>query len=306
MTKRFDIAVVGELNADLVLRGNVVPEFHQVEKVLAEADLVLGSSSAIFACGAARLGLKVTFLSKVGSDPFGSFLLNELEQRGIDTKAIVVDKKSRTGLSVILNRGHDRAILTYPGSMADLSDKDLSLKTILSARHLHLGGFYLLDGLRRDVPQLFAFAKRNGLSTSLDTNYDPKGKWEGGIRRVLPKIDCFLPNETELCGIMKTRSLSKAMQNAATLVALVACKRGKQGARAVMGDVNTDVKSLRVKVVDTVGAGDSFDAGFLYGFLHEWTLERSVRLGCVCGALSTRKTGGTAGQPDLAEAIPYV
>ncbi len=306
MKKRFDIVVVGELNADLILRGDVVPEFKQVEKIVADADMVLGSSSAIFACGAARLGLTVTFLGMVGCDPFGEFVLEELKKCGVDTSAVARNEKVKTGFSVILNRQNDRAILTYSGSIGALRFTDLRLAMLRSARHLHLGGYYLLDGLRKEVSNLFLEAKEHGLTTSLDTNYDPRQKWDGGIQKTLHRTDCFLPNETELCAIAGERTPAKAMQRISRIVPTVVCKRGSLGAWTTQHGNNYTAEGLRVKVVDTVGAGDTFDAGFLYGYLNQWPLEKSLRMACVCGSLSTRKAGGTAGQPSLAEASKYL
>jgi sugar/nucleoside kinase (ribokinase family) len=306
MKKRFDVAVVGELNADLILRGDIVPEFKQVEKIVANADLVLGSSSAIFACGAARLGLKVTFLGMVGCDPFGEFVLEELKKNGVDTRAVTRNEKVKTGFSVILNRKNDRAILTYSGSIGALRFADLHHETLQSARHLHLGGYYLLDGLRKDVPKLFLEARNHGMTTSLDTNYDPRQKWDGGIQKTLQGTDCFLPNETELCAIAGESTPAKAMQRINKIVPTVVCKLGALGARASHHGDKFTTEGVRVKVVDTVGAGDTFDAGFLYGYLNQWPLQKSLRMACVCGSLSTRKAGGTAGQPNLAEASKYL
>jgi sugar/nucleoside kinase (ribokinase family) len=183
MTDRdYDVLVVGELNADLILRGDVTPAFGQVEKLIDDAALTIGSSSAIFACGAARLGLRVAFIGKVGDDEFGRFTLRELNQRGIDAGGVVIDRALPTGLSVILSRPSDRAILTHLGSIAALRFDEIDLSWLSRARHLHLGSFYLLDALRPDVPRLFDEAKARGLTISIDTNYDPTEKWEGGLR----------------------------------------------------------------------------------------------------------------------------
>lgn len=113
--KNIDVVVVGELNADLILTGEVAPQFGQAEKLVDDATLTLGSSSAIFACGVARLGLRVAFIGKIGNDEFGRFVKGYLENRGVDTSGVVVDEGIKTGLSVILSRGNDRAILTYSG-----------------------------------------------------------------------------------------------------------------------------------------------------------------------------------------------
>ena len=116
----FDLVVVGDLNADLILRGDVEPAFGQVEKLIDDATLTLGSSSAIFACGAARLGLHVALVGKVGDDEFGRFIVREMSERGVNTQGVVVDPRVKTGLTVILSRGNDRAMLTYSGSIGAL------------------------------------------------------------------------------------------------------------------------------------------------------------------------------------------
>ena len=117
---KFDILVAGEINPDLILTGDVTPEFGQVEKLVDSAALTVGSSSVIFACGAARLGLKVAFVGVCGADIFGRFILDEMSRRGIDISAVRVDPDRETGLTVILNKGHDRAMLTHTGAIADL------------------------------------------------------------------------------------------------------------------------------------------------------------------------------------------
>lgn len=298
-----DIVVVGELNTDLILRGDVAPAFGQAEKLIDDADLVLGSSSAIFACGAARLGLRVAFIGKVGDDEFGHFMIRALAERGVNTQGVVIDPTIKTGLSVILSRGNDRAILTYLGSISALRYEEINLSLLGRARHLHLGSYFLLAALRPQVPSLFARAQRLGLSTSLDTNYDPAEQWAGGLAEALVQTDIFLPNETELLAISRQETLETALATLAEQTPLVAAKLGPEGAIAQQGQKTVRAKALPVEVVDTTGAGDSFDAGFIYGYLAGWELNRSLRLGCVCGSLSTQAAGGTAAQPTLAEAL---
>src|SRR5512141_1521469 len=267
MTKRdFDIIVVGELNADLLLRGDVIPAFGQVEQLVDEATLTIGSSSAIFACGAARLGLRVAFIGKAGDDEFGRFMLHELNQRGIDTSGVVIDPHLPTGLSVILSRAFDRAILTHLGSIAALRFDEIDLSLLSRARHLHLGSYYLLAALRSDVPRLFAEAKARGLTISIDTNYDPSEQWAGGLREALQQVDVFLPNETELLAITHEDSIEAGFDRLAE-IPTVAVKLGARGAAARRGSQIVYADSISVKVVDTTGAGDSFDAGFVYAYL---------------------------------------
>jgi len=298
----FDIIVVGELNADLILRGDVVPAFGQVEKIIDEATLTAGSSSAIFACGAARLGLRVAFSGKAGDDEFGRFMLRELNQRGIDTSGVVIDPHLPTGLSVILSRPSDRAILTHLGSIAALRFDEIDLSLLSRARHLHLGSYYLLEALRPDVPRLFDEAKARGLSISIDTNYDPTEHWEGGVREALQRVDVFLPNETELLAITHEDSIEAGLDRFAE-IPIVAVKLGARGAVAQRGSQIVYADSIPAKVVDTTGAGDSFDAGFVYAYLTGQNLAQALRFACACGSLSTRAAGGTTAQATRDEAL---
>jgi sugar/nucleoside kinase (ribokinase family) len=153
--------------------------------------LTIGSSSAIFACGAAKLGLRTGFIGKVGNDVFGRFMIESLRHKGIDTTGIIIDRNISTGFSVILTKEADRAILTYMGSIPALSYQDINLDWLKNARHLHLGSYYLLDHLRPHIPELFHEARERGLTVSLDTNYDPLKKWEGGIYEALTNTDIF-------------------------------------------------------------------------------------------------------------------
>lgn len=330
---KFDILVAGEINPDLILSGDVVPEFGQVEKLLDSATLTIGSSSAIFACGAARLGLKVGFIGVCGADVFGRFMLVEMSKKKVDIENVIIRRGGSTGLSVILNRasdgGLDRAILTHPGLMAELQASDISDALLRESRHLHVASYFLQTNLQPDLPALFRRAHLSGLTTSLDTNYDPSERWLG-FDELLSVTNVFLPNKTEALTITKTsdpeaaaRQIAQGMQEIRVAPkdiprnkdlaglhpatrSVVAVKLGAEGALACQADSITRASSIPVKVVDTVGAGDSFDAGFLYGYLNRWPIKKSLRLACICGALSTREAGGTLGQPTLEEALKYV
>jgi len=264
--------------------------------------LAIGSSSAIFACGAARLGLRVAFCGKVGDDEFGRFMLRELAQRGIDTSSVVIDPHIPTGLSVILSRLADRAILTHLGSIAALRFDEIDLSLLSRARHLHLGSYYLLDALRPDVPRLFDQAKVRGLTISIDTNYDPTEQWAGGLRETLQRVDVFLPNETELLAITREDSIEAGLDRLAE-IPTVAVKLGARGAVARRGSQIVYADSIPVKVVDTTGAGDSFDAGFVYAYLAGQDFAQALHFACACGSLSTRAAGGTGAQATLEEAL---
>ncbi|MCC6569152.1 MAG: sugar kinase [Anaerolineales bacterium] len=315
----FDILIAGEINPDLILSGNVMPEFGQVEKLVDSANLTIGSSSAIFACGSARLGLKVAFIGVCGDDVFGRFMLDEMSKRNVDVSNVIVRKDGQTGLSVILNQQSDRAILTHLGLIAELRASDIADSLLAQARHLHVASYFLQTKLQPDLPALFKRARALGLSTSLDTNYDPSEKWSG-FDELLAVTNVFLPNEAEAKSLTGAENVNEAEAKSLTgaenvdeaasrlkiKVEAFAIKLGKDGALGISKSQRVRMNSIPVNVVDTVGAGDSFDAGFIYGYLNGWELEKSLRLACVCGALSTQQAGGTNGQPTLEEAMKHV
>jgi len=303
--KTLDILVAGEINPDLILSGDVVPEFGQVEKLLDSATLVIGSSSAIFACGAARLGLQVAFIGVCGDDIFGRFMLDEMQKRNVNIENVIRVPGGSTGLSVILNQETDRAILTHPGMITALRAEDVTDLLLRQTRHIHVASYFLQIALQSGLPNLFQRAKAFGLTTSLDTNYDPSEKWVG-FDELLSVTNVFLPNEKEAVSLAGEANVDLAVSKLGSRVEALAVKLGAIGALGVQGGQMVRVASIPVNVIDTVGAGDSFDAGFLYGYLHDWELEKSLRLACVCGALSTQKAGGTEAQPTLEEAMKYV
>ena len=300
----FDILVAGEINPDLILSGNIFPEFGQVEKLVDAAALTIGSSSAIFACGAARLGLKVAFVGLCGDDAFGRFMLDEMRKRAIDVEHVIVRSDGLTGLSLIFNRGTDRAILTYPGLIPSLKAEDITDSLLRQTRHIHVASYFLQTSLQIGLPGLFERARQLGITTSLDTNWDPQERWDS-VREILPLVDIFLPNTTEACAIADMKNVRDAAMHLAEKTKMVAVKLGAEGALGAQNHQLIQIPSLEMKVVDTIGAGDSFDAGFLYGYLKNWKLEKALRLGVACGSLSTRSAGGTESQPTLEEALSH-
>lgn len=303
--KQYDVLVAGEINPDLILTGNVNPEFGQVEKLVASYTLAVGSSSAIFACGAARLGLRVAFIGLCGDDAFGRFMLDEMQKRNVDVSNVITRTDGQTGLSVILNNKADRAILTHSGLIADLQASDIPDSLLRRTRHLHVASYFLQTKLQPDLPALFQRAHSFGLTTSLDTNYDPSEKWIG-FDKLLSATDIFLPNKTEALSITRSDDIESAAKQLANKSKIVAIKLGADGAALQTKDKTIFVPSIPVNIIDTIGAGDSFDAGFLYGYLNDWDLEKSLQLAAVCGALSTQASGGTAAQPTLDEALAFL
>ena len=293
------IVVAGEINADLVL-GGLAETPRPGREVLAErSDLVLGSASAICASGLARLGNGVRFLGRAGDDLLGRFCVEEMTRAGIDTSRVELAPGETTGITVSLSSGGDRALVTFPGATASFATDDVSDDALDGASHFHVSSFFLQRSLRSGLGPLFARARRLGLTTSLDPGHDPAGEWGADLRDVLGEVDLFLPNQEELEAIAGTEDLEEAL--GAFPGTLVAVKLGAAGAASLRDESLFAVSAPHLDVVDTTGAGDSFDAGFLHAWLREEPLETCLRYGVAAGSLSTRALGGTRAQPDLAE-----
>jgi ribokinase len=295
------VLVVGDANPDLILRGDVTPRFGQAEQLLTDADLVIGGSAAIAAHGMARLGRPVSLVAGIGDDPFGHQLTAELAQAGVDTRFLLVSKDIPTGITVVLSRTDDRAILTLPGTIPTLSTDDV--RDAVSAlrpeglTHVHVASLFLQPELAKDLPELLAELRKAGLTTSLDTNDDPARQWQG-INELLPHLDVLLPNSAEASALAREQDPLAAARQLAARGPLVVVKDGARGGFAVRPSGYTVHATPRhVPVVDTTGAGDTFDAAFLDAWLNgsdvDTCLDRAVR----AGACGVSKPGGTAGQP---------
>jgi sugar/nucleoside kinase (ribokinase family) len=302
---RLDLLVLGDLNPDLILSGeDVVPAFGQVERLLDAAELTIGGSGAIVACGAARLGLRTAIVGVVGDDLFGRFMLESLAERSVEVDAVVVDPAAGTGLTVILSRSEDRAVLTFPGAIAALKPGDVARELIGSARHVHVSSFFLQTALAAGLGELLAKAREAGASTSIDPNWDPRERWDGGLKGLLRAVDTLLPNAEEAVRIAGERDPEGAARTLAAHGPLVAVKLGADGALAAnRGEIARVRTPAAIDPVDTTGAGDSFDAGVIAGLLAGWSIPRALSMGCVCGALSTQAVGGTPAQPTFEQAL---
>jgi sugar/nucleoside kinase (ribokinase family) len=308
----YDILVAGEINVDLILTGKTVRPSFGHERLVDDCTLTLGSSSVIFACQAAKLGLKVAFVGKVGEDTFGDFMLRGMAAAGVDVRNVIRSSALKTGITVSLSEPHDRAMLTYLGAIAELTAAEVSDDLLRRCRHLHVSSAFLQAKLLPDLADLFRRARALGCTTSLDTGWDPLERWGHEVVAALHQVHVLLPNEEEApclaraLGAAGVQSAEEALVALTGAVPLVAVKLGAKGAIAMAGGERYACPAPRLEVVDTTGAGDSFDAGFIYGFLKGWPVPRSLALACTTGALSTRAAGGTTAQATLAEAMQHL
>lgn len=314
----FDLVVVGDCNADLLISGgDVVPAFGQQERLVDEANLTIGGSGGICAAGAARLGLRVAMAGVLGDDIFGRFMRESLRSRGVDMSAVRTDSRIPTGLSIHLIRDDDRAIITNPGTIPELRSQDIDADLLASARHVHVSSYFLQSGLWKGLPDLLRGARDAGAAVSLDSNWDPAETWDQGLSDIYGHLDVLLPNDAEVVKLARAHAAATghaavaegSVADAARMLTqagpAVVVKLGTEGALAAF----PDGQLLRVPAVpdvtpvDTVGAGDSFDAGYLAARLWGWDTRQALALGAACGALSTRRAGGAAAQATREEAI---
>jgi sugar/nucleoside kinase (ribokinase family) len=294
------VLVAGELNPDLIFSG--LPSLPRLgHEILADDfSIRLGSSSAIFAVGLARLGAAVCFIGKAGDDLFGRFTIGEIERAGVDTGPVIVDARLKTGVTVSLSL-EDRALVTSSGAMVELRAEDVSDELLGGCNHLHVSSYYLQAGLQRGLHHLFARARVLGLTTSLDPGCDPAGEWSPRVLDLLPQLDVFLLNEVELAALSSIDDVEEGLRRLSQRGALVIAKLGPQGCATMVEDRLITVPTIAVDALDTTGAGDSFNAGFMRAWLDRFPLRECLQCGVICGALSTRGLGGTASQPSWGE-----
>ena len=289
----FDVVVAGEINLDLILYGLPVEMPPEREILASNFVMTLGGSSSILAHNLSMLGSSVGFACTVGQDELGEIALKRVRASGVDLAEVKYHESLSTGVTVLLTHGEKRRILTYPGTMAAMTVEDLSFEYLSSGRHFHVSSLFLQKALQPGLPDLFRKLKQEGRTISMDTNDDPDDQWGGVLDELLDLTDVLLPNEEELLRMTRESNIDEALCTLSQRVPLIVVKRGASGATVQQGQVREDIPGVPVVPVDTIGAGDSFDAGFLHAWLQGASPSDSARFGNLTGAFSTQRPGGT-------------
>jgi sugar/nucleoside kinase (ribokinase family) len=303
---KIDVIVIGELNVDIIL--NEIEGFPVIGKeIIANAmSITLGSSSAIFASNLSSLGRHVAFIGKVGDDNFAQVVLTTLEKKKVDTSHIIKSTSLNTGATVVLNYDQDRANVTYPGAMNELQLKDIDFDFLSKARHMHFSSCFLQPGIRNDLTALFRGAKEIGLTTSFDAQWDPEEKWDLPLEQLLPYVDVFLPNIQEFKFLTRSKTVEEGIRKLRSYAHYLVIKSGSDGAMAWDGkSIIVQPAFLNNRVVDCIGAGDSFNAGFIKDFINKVPIKKCLETGALTGAINTTSAGGTGAfeNPDLIREI---
>ena len=302
-----EIVSVGQIVADVVV--------HPVERLPASGTMALvkGLDLKTGGCGCNtavllhKLGRPVGLLGKVGRDSFGDFMVSRLAAAGLDVSTIARDGQAPTSsVIVLIAPGGERSFLYCPGGSEQLTLADICQQSLTAAKLVHVGGIMKLP--RLDVTELLRRAKAMGKTTSMDTDWDPTGRWLKLMEPHLPYTDLFLPSLEEarmISGLQQPGEIARFFLDRGPKV--VAVKLGEQGCylRTAEGQ-EASLPAYRVKAVDTTGAGDAFVAGFLAGWHLGWDAIECARLGNACGALCVTKIGTTDGVVSLDECVSFM
>jgi sugar/nucleoside kinase (ribokinase family) len=298
--KKFDVINVADICTDVVIAGREKPSFGQVETLADSYEIELGGSGPIFASQFAKLGGNAAVASVIGTDPLGDFIQHRLEELGIDTTYLLRSSRNKTPLGLNISIEGDRSMLTVLGTLNEITPALVDEIPLERIRHWHIAGYFLLPSLFSFWPDFLRKLKKNRITSSLDTNWSPLGNWQQ-VKEILPLVDVFLPNDQEAMAIAGTSDYRHAGQMLSENTGMVVIKRGGEGASLFRDgkELSTTVQENwkgEVRVVDTTGAGDSFDGGFIYEWLRGASPEECLKTGIVCGTSSVRGVGGIQSQ----------
>ncbi len=299
-TRHPEVLVAGGIYCDLVFSGLAGMPALGEETRTRQFTMTVGGGAFITASGLARLRVHTGLLAYVGKDLLGRFQLQNLRRAGVDTSRVVRHPELGAGLSVAFSTASDRGFLTYPGCAASTGD-------LLDAwpsggdppvRHVHFAGMPPPFAARLPLLERLRSA---GTTTSLDIGWNPAQYDSPGFREVARRVTIFMPSWRDAAWFTGCDDPGAALEALAEFVEVPVVKLGPEGAIAMRDGRAFRASPPPVTAVETTGAGDAFDAGFLWAFLRGEPIARCLSAGCVCGALSTRAPGGTAAFPSLRE-----
>jgi sugar/nucleoside kinase (ribokinase family) len=303
---RSRVVTVGDANPDIIFTGLTNIPCAEQDTLATGLEVVLGGQTATISRALSRLGLSVTFVGRVGDDSYGRWAVEQLRADGVDTSAMVIDPGLRTGATVVLSTGAERAFVTYMGSLTQIRRSDITAEILANADHLHIGSYFLQRRLHPDVIDLMREAKSRGLTTSVDPGWDNFMEWNAGILDALPFVDVFLPNLVEARQITGADSAEAALEALARPGNIVVVKMGSEGCLVQHGKTRFHGPAFNVEVVDVTSAGDVFNAGFLYGFFRHWELKRAARFANACGAIAVSQVGSAGIMSSVAQVEEFI
>lgn len=297
MEKIWDAYVYGDVNIDLVIPDvdSLPAPGQEVETEVMET--FVGGGAALFTLGLGKLGLRPVFQGSVGNDCYGAFILEEVRKNNVDDSLITISETEKTGISISFTNKNDRSFLTYRGTNAGLDIMQADVEKIARAGHIHITGYEGKKNHDRYLAFLKKIKEKTDTTVSLDVGWDPTGAWSQDIYQLFPYIDVLFMNETESVHYSRMSAPREAAEEFAKKGPIAVMKLGSKGSIAVQEGRFYEAASYKVEAVDTTGAGDSFNAGFIYGFIKKKSISECLCYGNGCGALSVTALGGNSGFP---------
>jgi len=286
--------VIGDLNVDLIVAGINGPLKKGSEVTAGNHFLDIGGSGGVFAAVLSELGIKTYIISKISNDFFGNYLIERLNNHGAGTDKILVEKNRDTGVTLSLSYAEDKIQISSVEMVKNFNAGDIIFEGWENIKHVHFTSYYMMDSLQSDYIKIICDIKKKyeDITFSMDTNDDPSNRWGGDIYDIFPYIDIFMINKKEALMITKKDNVADALKELGAFVRTVIIKLGIKGYIAKDNGIIYRGDSLIADFKDSTGAGDNFDAGFIYGFLNNMSLEKSLAIGNICGARSVEYLGG--------------
>jgi ribokinase len=304
--KKWDAFIYGDVNVDIVIPGVEHLPLPGQEDVVDIMNTYVGGGAVLFALGLGKLGLKPVFQGSIGDDCYGKFILEEFNKTNTDNSLLAVSKTNKTGISISFTNEKDRSFLTYRGTNSEIDLDAVSLTEVQKARHIHVTGYAGSSNHEKYLKLFKRVKEMKGTTISLDVGWDETEEWYEGIYELFPYIDVLFMNETEAIHYSRKNSAEEAAADISKHCNIAAIKLGKKGAMACRSGQFYKANSYKVTAVDTTGAGDSFNAGFIYGFLKDKDMQECLKYGNGCGALSVTQFGGNTGFPTEAELLKFI
>ncbi len=304
-----EVVCIGILVADVI--GKPVVEYPERGKLVLvdRMELHSGGCASSTAVALSKIGVKTGVIGKVGDDGFGDFLIGVLERSGIDARGVVRDPETATSATMVMvHPDGERSFIHYLGANATLTEHDVNFDLLKEAKILHIAGSFLMPAFDGEpTARVLQKAKQMGLTTSLDTAWDSKGRWMSLIEPCLPYVDIAVPSIEEarmVTGKYDPPDVAAVLMDHG--VKIVALKMGEEGCYIRSKDVELYVPRFDVMAVDACGAGDCFAAGFLTGILSGWDLKKTGRFANAVGATCVMALGATTGIKSLEDTLYFM
>lgn len=297
--KKYDVLILGDINPDIMMVDYARLPNPGEEVHVKKAYMELGGGAANCAAGLAKLNLKVAIYGFLGNDSFGQQLLLKLRELGISTDLICVRDDLSTGVSVALTNSEDRAFVTFEGANSEFDISKVPDEVIKQAKHVH--ALYYNETKNEMYQDFFKKVRSLGITSSFDIGYDVTETWNENIFDVVKYVDIFMPNEKESISYTRKQTAEEALEFMSKIGSTVVVKKGNNGSIGYRNGEFASSEPFLAKCVDTTGAGDAFNAGFIYGWLQNQSLEDCLTIGNATGSRSVQRYGGNPGFPYLEE-----